>query len=142
MNLSFLDMWRRRHDTAAGGGVLAEAEGMTSLLADCELLRARAAEGGVTLDDSPASLEELDQLSPRWRDDPEELLRLGNDAGLYVGTVLVRTVPRAGWRMTPGGTPVVRLASGREVDVVTAGQAWASDGAPQLSQLYAELAEG
>ncbi|MGW0584046.1 DUF6278 family protein, partial [Streptomyces sp. NPDC002920] len=41
----------------------------------------------------------------------------------------------------PDGQPVVRLASGREFDVVTAGQEWASNGVPELSQLYGEMAE-
>ena len=66
---------------------------------------------------------------------------LGNDAGLYLGTVVVRTVPGARWEIWPNGQPVVRLDSGREIDVVEAGQAWAASGAPELSQLYAEVAE-
>jgi hypothetical protein len=36
---------------------------------------------------------------------------------------------------------VVRLPSGREVDVVAAGHEWASSGAPELSQFYAEASE-
>ncbi|KOG87034.1 hypothetical protein ADK38_27670, partial [Streptomyces varsoviensis] len=62
-------------------------------------------------------------------------------AGLYLGTVVVRTVPGAGWHLRPDGQPVVLLGNGREVDVVDAGQGWAADGAPELSQLYAEIAE-
>ncbi|MEK8173094.1 DUF6278 family protein [Streptomyces sp. M19] len=103
---------------------------MAQLLSECELLRARAESAGVVLDDTPASLEELDQLLPRWRDDPDELPWLGNDAGLYLGTVVVRTVPGALWQVWPNGQPVVRLASGREIDVVEAGQQWAADGRP------------
>ncbi|MER7516761.1 DUF6278 family protein [Streptomyces sp. NPDC126499] len=102
---------------------------------------ARAQEAGVALDDTPRSLADLDQLPPRWRDDPEELPWVGNDAGLYLGTVLVRTVPGAGWRLRPDGQPVVLLASGREINVVDAGLDWATTGAPQLSQVYAEAAE-
>ncbi|MFJ2113647.1 DUF6278 family protein [Streptomyces sp. NPDC087850] len=144
MNIPFLDNWRRRRGEA--GQELASAAGddpagVAELLSECELLRARATREGLELDDSPASLEALDQLPPRWRDDPEELPWLGNDAGLYLGTVIVRTVPGARWRIWPGGHPVVCLASGRELPVVEAGLDWAATGAPELSQVYAEAAE-
>ncbi|WP_222624496.1 DUF6278 family protein, partial [Streptomyces buecherae] len=102
----------------------------------------RAESENVELDDTPASLEALDQLQPRWRDDPEESPWLGNDAGLYLGTVIVRTVPGAQWRLDADGTPLVVLDSGREIDVAAVGLAWAEDGAPELSQLYAEVDEG
>lgn len=118
-----------------------DPEGIAELLSECELLRSHASRAGVELDDTPVSLEALDQLLPRWRDDAEILPWLGNDAGLYLGTVIVRTVPGAAWEIWPDGQPVVRLASGREFDVVASGQEWAASGVPELSQLYAELAE-
>ncbi|MFF8828205.1 DUF6278 family protein [Streptomyces sp. NPDC015131] len=148
MNIPFLDAWRKRHgggrapaavESGPGGG---DPEGLAAVLAECDLLRARVQDCGVRLDDTPRSLEALDQLPPRWRDDPEELPWLGNDAGLYLGTVIVRTVPGAHWHLTPGGHPVVRLASGREILVVQAGLDWAISGAPELSQVYGEAAEG
>ncbi|AEW97198.1 hypothetical protein SCATT_48270 [Streptantibioticus cattleyicolor NRRL 8057 = DSM 46488] len=120
----------------------ADPRGMAALLAECELLRAQAGAAGVRLDDTPASLAALDQLPPRWRDDPDNLTWLGNDAGLYLGTVIVRTVPGAAWHLCPGGRPVVRLSSGREIDVVEAGHGWAGSGTPELAQLHAEAAEG
>ncbi|MFF6994918.1 DUF6278 family protein [Streptomyces sp. NPDC008313] len=125
-------------DESAGDGVSGSLAG---LLSECELLRSQAYEAGVELDDSAASLEALDQLLPRWRDDEERLDWLGNDAGLYLGTVIVRTVPGAMWLLWPGGQPVVRLSSGREVDVVAYGHDWAASGAPGLTQLYAEASE-
>ncbi|WP_434599039.1 DUF6278 family protein [Streptomyces sp. A5-4] len=145
-NIPFLDNWRKRHDTARGTAVFAidadaDQEGIAELFSECELLRVRVAQAGLELDDSPASLEALDQLPPRWRDDPEELPWLGNDAGLYLGTVIVRTVPGALWQLWPSGQPVVRLASGREINVVEAGLDWAVNGAPELSQVYGEAAE-
>ncbi|ALV32529.1 DUF6278 family protein [Streptomyces sp. CdTB01] len=118
-----------------------DPEGIAELLAECELLRSLASREGVQLDDSAASLEELDQVVPRWRDDEEVLPWLGNDAGLYLGTVIVRTVPGAAWEIRSDGQPVVLLDSGREFDVVESGQEWAASGAPELSQLYAEVAE-
>ncbi len=145
MNIPFLDSWRRRqgaaHGVALPGADGRDPEGLAGLLAECELLRAHAQSAGVALDDSPESLEGLDQVQPRWREDPELVSRLGNDAGLYLGTVVVRTVAGAGWRVRSDGQPVLLLANGREVDVVGAGREWAADGAPELSQLYAELAE-
>ncbi|MGW5664454.1 DUF6278 family protein [Streptomyces sp. NPDC003758] len=145
MNISFLGNWRKKRGPALGVAVFsdgdADADAVTGLLSECELLRSHAERAGVELDDSTASLEALDQLLPRWRDDEEVLPWLGNDAGLYLGTVIVRTVPGAAWEIWPNGHPVVRLASGREIDVVTDGHTWASTGAPELSQVYAEVAE-
>ncbi|MGC5341513.1 DUF6278 family protein [Streptomyces sp. DT24] len=146
MHIPFLDNWRKRHDGTRGAAlaaaVEADPEGVVELLSECELLRVRAAQRGLELDDTPASLTALDQLPPSWREDPEELPWLGNDAGLYLGTILVRTVPGAVWHIWPSGQPVVRLVSGREIDVVEAGLDWAMSGSPELSQVYAESAEG
>lgn len=118
-----------------------DPEGIAELLSECELLRSQASRSGVQLDDTAASLEALDQLVPRWRDDEEVLPWLGNDAGLYLGTVIVHTVPGAAWDLRPDGQPVIRLASGREFDVVASGHEWAARGVPELSQRYAEVAE-
>jgi Family of unknown function (DUF6278) len=145
MNISFLGNWRKRpgtaHGVAAVGSGEADPEGVAQLLSECELLRAQAEGRGVALDDTADSLEALDQLLPRWRDDPEVLPWLGNDVGLYLGTVIVRTVGGAAWQVWPNGQPVVRLASGREIDVVEAGHDWAVSGSPELSQVYAEASE-
>ncbi|GAA0908989.1 DUF6278 family protein [Streptomyces thermoalcalitolerans] len=145
MGIPFLGRWRKRRNVSRGVAVLSgegdSGAGLAQLLSECELLRSQVAEEGLRLDDSVASLEALDQLLPRWRDDEETLPWLGNDAGLYLGTVVVRTVPGAEWEIGAEGRPVVRLASGREIDVVTAGQEWAVGGVPGLSQLYAEIAE-
>ncbi|GAA2450394.1 DUF6278 family protein [Streptomyces macrosporus] len=145
MNIPFLDNWRKRYGPSRGVAVVGEvshdAEGVAQLLSECELLRAQAESAGIELDDTVESLTALDQLLPLWRDDPEVLPWLGNDAGLYLGTVVVRTVPGARWQVWPSGRPVVRLASGRELDVVEAGREWALSGTPELSQMYAEASE-
>ncbi|MEV7245994.1 DUF6278 family protein [Streptomyces sp. NPDC093248] len=138
MNIPFLG---HRHHKNGRAALPADPEAIAALLSECELLRSQAAQAGVRLDDTPASLEALDQLVPRWRDDAEILPWLGNDAGLYVGTVVVRTVPGAAWRIRADGEPIVRLASGREFELVRAGREWAASGVPELSQLYAEVAE-
>ncbi|MFD0330433.1 DUF6278 family protein [Streptacidiphilus monticola] len=111
------------------------------MLSECALLREQAAAEGVTADDTPASLAALDQVLPEWRDDPERSAELGHDAGLYLGTVIVRTVPGTAWTLLGDGRPVIRLASGRELDVVAVGESWAQDGAPELWQVYSEADE-
>lgn len=135
MNIPFLGSRRQNPGVR-------DPEGLAELLAECELLRSHVSRTGVRLDNSPVSLEALDQMVPgSWRDDEDTLTWLGNDAGLYLGTVVVRTVPGAVWEIRSDGQPVVRLASGREFDVVDSGHSWAVGGAPELSQLYAEVAE-
>ncbi|MEC4018197.1 DUF6278 family protein [Streptomyces sp. H27-D2] len=145
MNIPFLDNWRKRRDAQSGAALISaveeDPEGVAELLAECDLLRAQAASAGLELDDSVASLAALDQLLPSWRDDPEALPWLGNDAGLYLGSVILRTVPGAVWQVWPNGRPVVRLVSGREINVVQIGLDWAVSGAPELSQVYAETSE-
>jgi hypothetical protein len=148
MDIPLIGKWRARHGVARGLAVFGgggdgppDAGTVTELLGECELLRDRAAEGGVDLDDTAESLTALDQLAPNWRDDEEELSRLGNDAGLYLGTVMVHTVPGAAWKIWPNGRPVVRLVSGREIDTVEIGHAWAETGSPELSQVLAESSE-
>jgi hypothetical protein len=39
-----------------------------------------------------------------------------NEVGLYLGSLIVATVPGACWVMWPNGHPVVGFASGRELD--------------------------
>ena len=139
---AFLDRWRHRQAEAGGQGLSADDAGtLAEMLAECALLREQAETEGVQADDSPESLAALDQVLPAWRDDPEMSAALGHDAGLYLGTVIVRTIPGATWKLLQGGRPVVRLASGREVDVVEVGAGWAQDGAPELWQVYCEVDE-
>ncbi|GHB74180.1 hypothetical protein GCM10010347_50650 [Streptomyces cirratus] len=146
MNIPFLANWRNRHG-AVQGAALASAladdpEGVAELFAECEMLRSQARSAGLELDGSPASLEALDQLMPRWRRDPEAVPWLGNDAGFYLGTVIVRAAEGARWQVWPNGQPVIRLASGRELNVIETGVSWAMTGSPELSQAYAEASEG
>jgi len=145
MNIPFLAHWLERRDrsrlAALADTVAGDPQCPNELLSECELLRDQAGSAGVELDDTPESLAALDQLLPRWRDDPDITPWLGSDAGLYLGTVIVRTVPGAGWRLWESGQPVVRLRSGRELDVLAEGVSWAETGAPELCQLYAEASE-
>lgn len=145
MHFPFLDNWRKPHPDAEGAAVTGELPGDQSgaaeLLAECELLREQARAAGIELDDSVESLTALDQLLPHWREDPDVAPWLGTDAGLYLGTVLVRAVPGATWVRWSDGRLMVRLPSGREVDVLAEGTTWAETGSPELSQAYAEASE-
>ncbi|MBV9026236.1 MAG: hypothetical protein JO362_21155 [Streptomycetaceae bacterium] len=142
MGVSFFDKWRKAPAAPSATSVATDPQGVAELLSECELLRVQAADAGLELDASVASLDALDQLTPRWRDAPETFAGLGNDAGLYLGTVIVRTVPGACWQVWPDARPMIRLASGREIDVVAAGESWAAVGVPELAQVHAEAAEG
>ncbi|MEE4542704.1 DUF6278 family protein [Streptomyces sp. V4-01] len=146
MDIPFLAKWRARHGPSPGIGVgqapgEADPASVEELLGECELLRQRAERHDVRLDNSADSLSALDQLVPNWRDDPDVMGWLGNDAGLYLGTVILHTVPGTAWQVWPNGHPVIRLASGRELDTVALGHAWAESGSPELSQVRAEAAE-
>ncbi|MFI1094409.1 DUF6278 family protein [Streptomyces sp. NPDC020917] len=146
MDIPFLGKWRERHAmptwfAVAGTGGHRDPASVAELLGECELLRERAGHYGVELDNSAASLSALDQLVPSWRDDPDVMSWLGNDAGLYLGTVILHSVPGAAWQVWPDGHPVIRLSSGREIDTVALGHAWAESGSPELSQAHAEASE-
>ncbi|MBW5481941.1 DUF6278 family protein [Streptomyces bambusae] len=146
MNIRFLGNWLNRHEAGQGVALAVafadDPEGVAEMFSECEMLRAHARAAGLELDGTPASLEALDQLMPRWRRDPEAAPWLGNDAGFYLGTVIIRTVPGARWQVWPNGQPVVVLASGRELNVIESGVSWAMTGSPELSQAYAEASEG
>lgn len=111
---------------------------LTDLLADCRKLRAWAQEHEVNLDDSPHSLAALDQGLGLATEDMRRALE--NDCGLYLGTVIVRFRSHARWHVWPNGHPVVRLASGRELDVIAAVQDKANAGQSPLAALYADAA--
>ncbi|WP_431678668.1 DUF6278 family protein [Kitasatospora sp. KL5] len=143
MGIGFMDRWRARHGHRPDGTPPQPDEAtMADLLAECGLLRELAGESGVQLDDGVSSLTDLDQLLPRWRDDPEVSEWLGNDAGLYLGTVLHRTVPGTAWRLDEHDRPLVVLPGGRELDVTAIGHGWAVEGSPQLAAAYLAATDG
>ncbi len=114
---------------------------MAELLSECELLRELAERAGLRLDDDVPSLTALDQLLPSWRDDPATAEWLGNDAGCYLGTVVVRTIPGARWELAADGSPLVGLPDGRQLDAAAVGHSWARTGTPQLAAAYLETTD-
>ncbi|MFD8598547.1 DUF6278 family protein [Kitasatospora sp. NPDC059646] len=120
----------------------ARERAMAAMYAECGLLRELADASGVRLDDTVDSLTALDQLLPRWRDDPQVSRWLGTDAGLYLGTVIRRRIPGSTWRLAADGRPLMVLATGFELDVTALGTGWAEQGAPQLAAIYRAAGDG
>jgi hypothetical protein len=86
-------------------------------LADCRSLRAWADDHGLRLDGSPESLSALDEALERFGDQQTKE-DLANQAGLYLGTAIIRHDDRARWQVWPNGHPVVRMPSRHDLDVV------------------------
>ena len=84
-----------------------------------------ASAGRVTLDG-----QDLLEL-PTWR---------RAQAGLFLGTVILARVAGARWRVWPNAHPVVRLPSGRELDVVAMGNDRVRKGTPRLITVFADAA--
>jgi hypothetical protein len=106
------------------------------LLSECGRLRERARRAGVELDDSPRSLDDLDRLLALWRAHPDSAPWLPIEAGSYLGTVLVRSLAGTRWQIGLDGHPVVRLHSGRVLDVLAA--VGGPAGGPTLASTYAQ----
>lgn len=120
--------WRRwlpgpKHGIARGTVVFGSAgfdkpDQLLNQLARCPALRTWAGDRDIVLDDAPESLPALDGLLPAWSAEPEIGPRLGNEVGLYLGTVIVTNVASATWHVWPNGHPIVRLPSGTDLDVI------------------------
>lgn len=105
-------------------------------LSDCRKLRAWARTHHLDLDDTPGSLAAIDQAITPLTSEGRHLLQ--TDGGLYLGTVLVRHLPQARWQVWPNGHPVVRMPTGRDLDVVAIVSDAARSGQPGLARHYAD----
>lgn len=124
----------------SGGDGPPNPEQLRQLLSRCEQLRAYGRSHGLELDDDPASLGLLDERLDEWKLDPEIAASLGNEVALYLGSVIVGHVPDVEWRPWPNGQPVVRLADGREIDVVSVASERLHGGGPSLVFVYDDAA--
>lgn len=122
------------------------AEQLNELLGRCDRLRTWARAHGFELEDVPEDLGLLDQAF-------EEAINQGGsglggplpvagEAGLFLGTVIIATIPGARWRVWPNGHPVVRLLPGRDLDVVAMAHDRVTRGVPLLAAAYASAAAG
>jgi hypothetical protein len=94
-----------------------------------------AAAHGVSHTAAPESLAELDEQLDEWANS-DVGQSLGNEVGIYLGTVVVRHVPEAMWVAWPNGHPVVRLSSGKDLDVVHMADLRLQSGRPHLAEVY------
>lgn len=139
---------RRRSEVVARGtavygspGFRKVPERLGNLLGDCRKLRAWAEDHGLHLDDSPESLSALDDVLDRLADQ-QTTHRLANDAGRYLGAVLVRHGDGARWQVWPNGHPVVRMSSGHDLDVVAIVNDASRSGKLELAKCYADAVAG
>jgi uncharacterized protein DUF6278 len=141
--------WRRllrgpKHGIARGTAVYGsrgfrhDLDDVAAALSSCQRLRDWARDQQINLDDHPASLAALDRALSQRRD--EAMSVLDNEAGLYLGAVMVRNLPHAQWRVWPNGHPVLQLSSGRTFDVIALVNGQASTGGVHLADLYADAA--
>jgi hypothetical protein len=121
-----------------------DADTLGDLLGGCERLRSWARRRGFALSGTPEDLELLDQAIDEQPiggfDAPRALAE--SEVGLFLGTVIIESLAGARWRLWPNGHPVIRLASGRELDVVAMGTARVSKGVPRLTDAFADAATG
>jgi hypothetical protein len=124
-----------------------DPEQLDRLLDRCQRLRTWARAHGIELEGVPKDLGLLDQaLDEAINQANSELggqLRIAavtGEAGLFLGNVIIGTVSGARWQLWPNGHPVVRLSSGRDLDVVTVAYDRVNKGAPLLASAYADAA--
>ncbi len=135
---------RPRHGFARGVAVWGspgfrhDGEQLADVLADCRNLRAWARARGVDLDDHPDSLARLDRALEPSTEDDRRILEM--DGGLYLGTTMVGHLPGARWHIWSNGHPVVKLDSGRYLDVVAIVNNLADAGESHLAALYTDAA--
>ncbi len=113
-----LGRWRDGHGPSRAVAVFGLEEELPQaigrLMEQCPSLRAAAGTDAPRLDGSPESLDLVDRI---LADAPDPGGRLRTDAANYLGTVLVRSMPGATWRIWPNGHPVVVIGPD-EVDLI------------------------
>jgi Family of unknown function (DUF6278) len=98
---------------------------------------------GFDLDPVPEDLAVLDEAIDRFIEEHgrhTQMSAVESDAGRFLGTVIVSTIHGAHWRLWPNGHPVVRLASGRDLDVIALADDRLRSGQPRLAAVYADAA--
>ena len=98
---------------------------------------------GFDLDPVPEDLAVLDEAIDRFIEEDgrhRQMSAVESEAGPFLGTVIVSTIHGAHWRLWPNGHPVVRLASGRDLDVIALADDRLRSGQPRLATVYADAA--
>lgn len=119
-----------------GGGDLgdpaARNKELEAHLGQCISLRQWAAHRGALLTESPSGIDVLEGLLATTGSTGPVPWRLRVETGLFIGTVLVRDLPGARWRLLPNGHPVIHLGEDSDLDVVALARARFETGAPDL----------
>jgi uncharacterized protein DUF6278 len=112
-----------------------------SLALSCDGLREWSSGHELTLDDSPASLSELNECLDSWNSDETHhgKVDLSNEVGIYLGTVIIKNVEGSKWRAWPNGHPVIRLRGGEDLDVTRFANDRLNHSGPGLDTLYNQV---
>jgi uncharacterized protein DUF6278 len=110
----------------------------------CERLQQWSLARGVALDNSESSLGMLDQRLDEWYSDQThfEQVNLPVEVGMYLGHVIVTHVEGSRWIMWPNGHPVVRLRTGRELDVTAMVSSRLDHNGRNIESIFADAAFG
>jgi hypothetical protein len=127
MVVGIISTWRRRWRgpkrgvargiTVFGSPGFGDPDRLQELLSENNEVMRWATERSLALSDEPDGLSTLEGVMNDWAVDPEIGHRLGNEVGLFLGNIIVKSVEGSHWSVWPNGHPVVRLVSGRDVDV-------------------------
>jgi hypothetical protein len=118
-------------------------EQLHDMLGRCKSLREWARLQGFDLDPVPEDLAVLDEAIDRIVEEHgrhTQMSAVESDAGQFLGTVIVATIHGARWWLWPNGHPVVRLASGRDLDVIALANNRLHSGQPRLADVYTDAA--
>ncbi|HSR84960.1 MAG TPA: DUF6278 family protein [Streptosporangiaceae bacterium] len=122
-------------------GFARDVAGLNELLGRWPALSSWAEARGFALSGVPEDLQQLDQeIGEQDRD--LVTTALANEAGLFLGTVIINSAAGARWRVWPNGHPVVLTASGRELDVVAMANRRFMTGRPRLADVYSDAVNG
>ena len=124
--MSIVSSWRRwrgpkrgiaRGIVVFGSPGFEDSDRLQELLSGHNEVLHWAAERDLALSDEPEGLSTLDEALDEWTQDPAIGSGIGNEVGLFLGHVIVKNIEGARWSVWPNGHPIVRLVSGRDVDV-------------------------
>jgi hypothetical protein len=119
-----------------------DPDALENLLSRHDELTTWAASDNLVLTQDPEGLAAIEGLLDHWYADPTIGHKLSNEVGVFLGTVIVKNVPGARWTVWPNGHPVIRLASGREMDVTALVDQRLNGNGQDLSQLFSQAARG
>ena len=119
-----------------------DAAGLEHLLSRHDDLTIWAARNNLLLTPDLEGLTAIDGLLGQWSADPTTGHKLSNEVGVFLGTVIVKNVAGARWTVWPNGHPVIRLASGHELDVTALVTQRLNGNGQDLSHLFSQAARG